>query len=285
MRRFDTLLRRMIPHATRPALRAYYNRLTWPLYKGNRVSCNCCGHNFRRFRTHTGRAGHRSLMCPRCGSLGRHRVDWLFLTQQTDVLKRTSRLLHIAPEVCLEAPLRQLAHVDYLSADYDSKLAMEHVDATAMHYPSESFDAVICNHVLVVIEDDAAAIRELHRVLKPEGWALIQSAVDTSRDSTVEVERPTGGSRYEEFFLRRYGRDYAAKLEQAGFSVTVSDFVRELPTTVQQRFGLDPQETIFFCRKPARWAAPGEADVDERSHTRPGKARAEQPVARHDQPV
>jgi SAM-dependent methyltransferase len=190
-------------------------------------------------------------MCPRCGSLGRHRVDWLFLTEQTDALKRAHRLLHIAPEVCLESPIRRLAHIDYLSADYDSKLAMEHVDATAMHYESESFDAVICNHVLVVIENDEAAMAELHRVLKPGGWALLQATVDTARDRTSERARPATGARYEEFVLRQYGRDYVARLEQVGFSVIVSEFVRALPAAVQERFGLDPGETIFFCRKPA----------------------------------
>jgi SAM-dependent methyltransferase len=199
-------------------------------------------------------------MCPRCGSLGRHRVDWLYL-QQADVLKRTNRLLHIAPEVCLELPLRRLANIDYRSADYDSKLAMEHVDATAMHYEDESFDAVVCNHVLVVIEEDEAAIKELHRVLKPGGWALVQSAVDTGRGRTIERERPTEGARYEESVLRVYGRDYAAKLEQVGFSVTVSDFVQELPNTVRERFGLDSEETIFFCRKPARVGASDANDL------------------------
>lgn len=262
-RRTGQLLRRAIPHASRPALRAWYNRLTWRWYSGSRVSCNCCGGDFRRFRTHVGREGHRSLMCPRCGSLGRHRVDWLYLTEQTDVLERTNRLLHIAPEVCLELPLRRLANIDYLSADYDSKLAMEHVDATAMHYEDESFDAVICNHVLAVIEQDEAAMKELHRVIKPGGWGLIQSSVDTGRGRTVERERRTGAGRYEEFVLRQYGHDYAAKLEQVGFSVTVSDFVGELPTTVRERFGLDTRETVFFCRKPARAGATAVAAAND----------------------
>lgn len=265
------LLRRVIPHASRPVLRALYNRLTWRLYAGDRVSCNCCEGNFRRFRIHVGREGHRSLMCPRCGSLGRHRVDWLFLTEQTNALKRGHRLLHIAPEVCLESPIRRLTHIDYLSADYDSKLAMEHVDATAMHYQSESFDAVICNHVLVVIEDDEAAMAELHRVLKPGGWALLQATVDTARERTIERARPATGARYEEFVLRQYGRDYVAQLEHVGFSVIVSEFVPALPAAVQERFGLDPGETIFFCRKPTRAGAA----CEEASDTRAGQARAE----------
>jgi SAM-dependent methyltransferase len=269
------LLRRVIPHASRPTLRAFYNRLTWRLYTGNRVSCNCCQGNFRRFRIHVGREGHRSLMCPRCGSLGRHRVDWLFLTEHTDALKRAHRLLHIAPEVCLESPIRRLAQIDYRSADYDSKLAMEHVDATAMHYESESFDAVICNHVLVVIEDDKAAMVELHRVLKPGGWALLQATVDTARERAIERARPARGARYEEFVLRQYGRDYVAQLEQVGFSVTVSEFVRALPVAVQERFGLDPGETIFFCRKPADAGAA----FEEASDVRPREARAESETA------
>ncbi len=258
--RAKRLARRLILHSQRHRVRALYNRTTWRLYAGNKVTCNCCGGRFRRFRIYTSDGGHRSLMCPRCGSLGRHRVDWLYLTE-ANVLDHPTRLLHIAPEVCLETPLRKLPTVSYLSADYDSTLAMERVDVTDIHYGDDSFDAVICNHVLQLVEDDRAAMRELHRVIAPGGWALMQSSVDTSREDTIEKPQSTEGQRsetpgdgnsderYEEVFMRLYGRDYADRLREAGFSVTVTDFAKGLPTDVQGELGLDLAETIFFCRK------------------------------------
>ncbi len=275
------LLRWLIPHARRARVRAIYNRMTWRLYSGDAVRCNCCDTSFRRFRPYVGDYGHRSLMCPRCGALGRHRVDWLFLTDRTEVLSGPVRLLHIAPEVCLEQPLRALPNVDYLSADYDSTLAMDQVDVTDIHYAPDSFDGVICNHVLQHVDDDLTAMRELHSVIRPGGWALLQSAVDVSRQETLDRR---GGQavapeaeRYEEVFLRTYGRDYRDRLEQAGFAVTVSDFAAELEPAVARRFGLDPNETIFFCRKPVT------AQQEQASAADPGQALAEQAVARDDQ--
>jgi ubiquinone/menaquinone biosynthesis C-methylase UbiE len=112
--------------------------------------------------------------------------------------------------VCLETPLRRLANIDYLSADYDSTLAMDQIDVRDIQYGSESFDGVICIHVLQLIDDDRTAMSELCRIVKPGGWALIQSLVDDGREGTIEDSTaPVGGDRserYEEVFQRVYGR-------------------------------------------------------------------------------
>jgi SAM-dependent methyltransferase len=247
--------RALVPHARRAQVKALYSRTTWRLYAGTDVRCNCCEGRFRRFRTYSSGGDHRALACPRCASLGRHRVDWLYLTERVDVLGRPTRLLHIAPEVCLEAPLRKLSNVDYLSADFDSTLAMDRVDLRDIQYADASFDAVICNHVLQLIDDDATAMSELCRIVKPGGWGLIQSSVDDALDDTMErPEAPSGfdpSGHYEEVFQRKYGRhDYVRRLEQAGFEVTVSDFARDLQPSIVRELGLDLDETIYFCQRP-----------------------------------
>lgn len=244
--------RRIVPHGRRAQLRALYNRATWWLYVGSNVRCNCCDTQFRQFRAYFADNGHRALMCPRCGSLGRHRVDWLYLTNHTSALDGPIRILHIAPEVCLEGPLRRLSNVEYLSADYDSTLAMDQVDVRSIHYEDERFDGVICNHVLQLIDDDRTAMKELYRILKPGGWGMIQSSVDPSQGRTADQPKrpPDEPERYEEVFMRIYGRDYRDRLEDAGFHVTVSDFVKQLSPGLQRQLGVDLDETIFFCQKP-----------------------------------
>jgi ubiquinone/menaquinone biosynthesis C-methylase UbiE len=132
---------------------------------------------------------------------------------------------------------------------------MDRVDIRDMPYGDESFDAIICNHVLQHVDDDAAALREVRRVLRPGGWALLQSAIDLSSERTVNElgahAQQSGPRGYEEVFMHIYGRDYASRLERAGFVVTVSDFVRDLPPAVCEKLGLDASETIFFCQRPA----------------------------------
>ncbi|MBV8987167.1 MAG: methyltransferase domain-containing protein [Solirubrobacterales bacterium] len=156
---------------------------------------------------------------------------------------------------------------------------MDQVDVRKIQYKDESFDAVICNHVLNVIDDDRAAMRELHRVVKTGGWALLQSSMDLTQEHTAEKENawdPAGAAgRYEEVFMRWYGRDYATLLEQAGFTVTESDFVKDLPAATKRELGLDPEETIFFCRKL------GVPEAGSGSEVRPGQAMSDHIVARH----
>lgn len=63
----------------------------------------------------------------------------------------------------------------------ECRRAFGHLDAAAftvgrieaLDFPAEAFDAVICMGVVEYIDDDAAAVREMARVLKPGGIALI----------------------------------------------------------------------------------------------------------------
>jgi SAM-dependent methyltransferase len=248
------LARRLVPHGWWPQLRRSYNQLTWPLFVGNRVACNCCEGHFRRFRPWSDEQGQLWPMCPRCGSLGRMRVDWLFLTTRTDLLERRRRLLHIAPEVSFAHALQRRPNLFYVSADYDSALAMEHIDVTDIRYPDDSFDVVLCNHVLVYVTDDRQAMKEIFRVLRSGGWALLQVPLDLSRAETLEDPTVTDPRERHRIFgqydhVRIYGRDYVQRLEEAGFDVSVEEFVQTLPSSTIDRLGLDTGETIYLCRK------------------------------------
>jgi hypothetical protein len=49
--------------------------------------------------------------------------------------------------------------------------------------------------------------------------------------------------------VRRYGPDYKDRLIEAGFSVTVDPFVRELDSRTVRRYGLMADEDVYVCRK------------------------------------
>src|SRR5699024_7937286 len=83
-------------------------------------------------------------LCPSCLSLERHRLLWLYLTRETDLLRRPQRILHIAPEVCLMKRLRHRA-ADYTTADLESPLAELHFDVLQIPLPDASYDVLICN--------------------------------------------------------------------------------------------------------------------------------------------
>jgi acetyl esterase/lipase len=97
-------------------------------------------------------------------------------------------------------------------------------------------------------------MRELRRVLRPDGWAILQSPVDSSRAATYEdwsVTRPVDRLNHfgQEDHVRVYGLDYEQRLRQAGFAVTVVRYPEELGTDKVRRHSLQPDEWIYLCRK------------------------------------
>lgn len=147
-----------------------------------------------------------------------------------------------------------MPHLAYISIDLASPVAMMRMDITDLTFPDDSFDCILCYHVLEHIPDDSAAMRELRRVLKPNGWAILQSPVYRNRATTyedscivhpVDRERAFGQSDH----VRIYGADYFQRLEDAGFRVRMDPFVRTLDPVSIERYGLSAWEMIFICTK------------------------------------
>ncbi|MFN7373073.1 MAG: class I SAM-dependent methyltransferase, partial [Cyclobacteriaceae bacterium] len=143
-------------------------------YRGNAVECPVCGHTYRKFLPY-GRINPRpNALCPNCLSLERHRLIWLYLKQKTDFFQRHQQVLHIAPEHCFIKPFEQRHGAGYITADLESPLAKVKMDIHEMPFAENQFDVVLCNHVLEHVQDDIKAMREIQRVLKPGGYAILQ---------------------------------------------------------------------------------------------------------------
>lgn len=74
--------------------------LGW-FYIGRGVECPVCGTRRRKFLPYGYVHSRPNALCPRCLSLERHRLLWLYLQRETDLPTAYPRILHIAPEVCL----------------------------------------------------------------------------------------------------------------------------------------------------------------------------------------
>ena len=101
------------------------------------------------------------------------------------------------------------------------------------------------NHVLEHVPDDRTAIREVHRVLRPDGLALMQHPLDEERADTYEdASFTTKADRRKHFgqddHVRIYGRDFVARLEEGGFTVERRRYADELPAAEQKRYALRP---------------------------------------------
>lgn len=257
MKKLISLLIRYVP-------RKYLQRVSAPglkilgfFLRGNDVICPVCNSSFRRFLPY-GRINPRpNALCPNCLSLERHRLLWLYLGEKTRFFKHPQPVLHIAPEACF-IPRFQNIHGDhYVTADIESPLAKVKMDIHKMPFKDNSFEVVLCNHVLEHVRDDIVAMKEIARVLKPGGFAILQVPFfHPVPDKTISDPSITDPRARERMFgqddhVRKYGKDYPKRIEQAGLTAVEDGFINTLPAEQRRRYGLAEGEIIYKGVKPA----------------------------------
>ena len=244
-------------------------------YRGNRYTCPVCGNSFRKMlpggfdlpvikEKHIIGAGRRNNdICPRCLSTDRDRLIFSFLKFGTDFFQKPYTVLHIAPEPALYKAFRKAPNLNYHPATkyaeglyYSSKI--ETADLLDLHFEEESFDWVICNHVLEHIPNDYKAMQEILRVLKPGGKAILQVPYSPVLEQTFEDSSITTEADREKYFgqfdhVRIYGRDYTDRLQKAGFLVKpIKQDAGFVSKQQLKKYAVNPEEIIFLCEKPVK---------------------------------
>jgi len=219
-----------------------------PRYLGNQYQCPICDCKLRAFRAGPWKSSLRAarkyqpvhlasemetlnlaaFLCPSCDALDRDRLVWLYLEQLFHSLDhtRTYRFLEFAPRGALDKKIKGYPFISYRSADLTRKDVDEQVDLTAMStYPDNSVDILMCLHVLEHIPDDGAAMREIKRVLKPDGLGIVLVPLYVGVDETHEDPSiNTEALRWKYFgqgdHVRQYGkRNFVDRLEAASLKV------------------------------------------------------------------
>lgn len=199
--------------------------------------------------------GYRNnVLCPTCQSSDRERLIYMYLHNIIEIPKKNNyKILHFAPERNTRKYLKSFDNIKYLSADAFRKDVDKNIDATQIPEEDNTFDLIICNHVLEHILDDKKAMSEILRVLKPYGTAILQVPISLELEKTFEdltiIEAEDRLKIFgQEDHVRIYGKDYPLKLIQVGFNVEKFCW-KDNDIFKSNNFGFIDNEILFIGHK------------------------------------
>jgi len=236
---------------------SYVFRIFAPmLYRGNKVECPVCERKFSKFLSYGSKVAHReNVLCPYDLTLERHRLMWLYLKNESNFFTAEKLdILHIAPEQCFHGKFKAQKNLNYLTGDLESPIADLHFDLHQIPLEDNRFDVVFCNHVMEHVDDPIQCMKELFRVMKPNGWAIMQVPQDMSREITYEDQTIVTPEDREKHFwqkdhVRLFGRDYPQWLEKAGFTIEIYDVQKNFDKQTIDKFRLMKDELLYIARK------------------------------------
>lgn len=243
----------LVPRPWLIQLSIWFRPLIKLYFKGDQFTDPIDGSSYRKFLPYGYQNLRQNALCPGTLSLERHRLLWLYLDRKTTFLTDSIRVLHIAPEQVFYKKFKSFSHWDYTTSDLHSPLADVKADICALPFEDNSYDFILCNHVLEHIPNDLKAMEELYRVLKPGGTAILQVPLEEGRENTFEDDAITDQQERTRIFgqydhVRVYGQDYYNRLEEVGFKATAVDFIKEISAADVKRFAL-PTERIPVVTK------------------------------------
>ncbi len=240
-------------------------------HPGNSVYCLYCNKTFSKFTsegvkspafekyTVAGGGYKLNVQCPNCLSVDRSRLLYLFFKMRTDVYKKKTAILHISPNKEIAGVLKGdtiTQTVGSIEPEMYQEFNAIYLDVQKMDFPDNTFDVVICCHVIEHVDYDDQAMREIYRVLKPGGFAILQVPLALNLEKTIEDKTlKTDKERKLKFgqvdHVRLYGLDYLAKLKNAGFRVELDNPYKNqwLPQKELLRHRLDPIEDVIRANK------------------------------------
>ncbi len=166
--------------------------------------------------------------CPACGASDRSRLCAVYLTEKLGRMDESAKckLLDISPTPSLATFIKKNFDVEYRSADLHMKGVDDNVDIMDMKtYSDDSFDAFICSHVLEHVSDDREAMKELCRIVKPDGWGIVMVPISLALEDVYEDPTITDeAGRWKHFgqndHVRLYSKQgFVNRLQESGFKV------------------------------------------------------------------
>lgn len=230
-----------------------FNPLFDIFFKGTKFTDPINNKSYSYFFPYGYNKQRKNALCPGTFSLERHRLLWLYLKKETDFFNSNNKILHFAPEQCFHKFFKSFFK-NYTSIDLNSPIVDIKADICNLPFNDNSYDYILCNHVLEHIYDDEKAMKEIFRVLNKNGIAILQVPIDIKSNLTQEGRDIDDKEVRSKLFgqydhLRMYGLDYFKKLKKVGFNVKNIDYLSKLSKDEVEKFSLTNAGTIPVCIK------------------------------------
>jgi len=160
------LITRIIPRPFLHQVSHFFLKLIAIFYAGNNYEDPINGKTYRKLLPYGRLQSRRNALAPHSMSLERHRLLWLYLTKKTDFFNTNKKFLHIAPEYCFIKLFKSKPNLEYITGDLFSPWADVKMDVHDIPFEENSFDVIICNHVLEHVDDSKKVMQEFYRVMR-----------------------------------------------------------------------------------------------------------------------
>lgn len=198
----------------------------------------------------------KNFECPRCGAHDRERHLLMYLEKSGLLADMHGKsVLHFAPELRLARRIVDVEPARYVPCDlYPNSPNVLRVDMLQMQFDAQSFDLVIASHVLEHVGDDLRALNEIHRVLKPGGYAILQTPYSarlhhTWQDPGIDTDEARLQAYGQADHVRLFGRDIFDRIAGVGFDSRVQQHSTLLNDVDPIQAGINVAEPFFlFCK-------------------------------------
>ena len=219
------------------------------IFKGSNYTDPINEKQYSRFLSYGYNNLRPNALSPGTLSLERHRLLWLYLTSCDNIESQFLNVLHVAPEQVFFKKFKSFTNWSYITTDLNSPLADVKANLCNLPFKNNTYDLILCNHVLEHIIDDIKAMKEIYRVLKPGGRAILQVPLNKEKEKSYEdftitspEERNKQFGQYDH--VRVYGMDFFKRLNGVGFRCEKIDFTSKLSDKQIIEYGLIKGELI-----------------------------------------